>query len=205
VAVANSHATRRYFPSVQRVIPIGVDLACFRPHGPRSPQPSILFVGTLRGRKRGAQLVQAFARVVRPALPEAELWLVSEAGVDVPGTRYFAKPDTAALAELYRRAWVFCLPSAYEGFGIPYVEALASGTPVVATPNDGACEILADGQYGILTDLNHLGTALLDLLRDPPRRAALAARGLNRAPEFALERVVEEYEKLFRIELKDRG
>ncbi|HXH13642.1 MAG TPA: glycosyltransferase family 4 protein [Alphaproteobacteria bacterium] len=197
-AVAASHATRRYFPFVRRVVPLGIDLACFHPDGARSPRPSILFVGTLRGRKGGDKLVQAFERVVRPALPEAELWLVSEAPADAPGTRYFNKPATTALAELYRRAWVFCLPSAYEGFGLPYVEALASGTPVVATPNDGACEIMANGRYGVLTDVEALGPALLDLLRDPQRRAELAVCGLSRAQDFDLNRVVAEYEALFR-------
>lgn len=197
-AVVDSAATRRYFPFVRHVIPIGVDLRLFHPSAGRSTQPSILFVGTLRGRKRGAQLVEAFEQVVRPALPEAQLWLVTESPANVPGTYYFPKPDTTTLAELYRRAWVFCLPSAYEGFGIPYIEALASGTPIVATPNDGACEILANGRYGVLAELDRLGATLVDLLRRADRREELAARGLQRAAEYDLERVVEMYEDLFK-------
>jgi glycosyltransferase involved in cell wall biosynthesis len=199
VAAANSHATTRYFPSLHTVISPGIDLRCFHPDGPRSARPSILFVGTLRGRKRGADLVRAFERVVRPALTDAELWLVSEAPVRDPGVRYFGRLDAEALADLYRRAWVFCLPSAYEGFGIPYVEALASGTPVVATPNDGACEILVDGRYGVLIGLEQLGPALLDLLHDAARRTELAERGVARAQAFDLEHVVGAYEKLFGV------
>jgi phosphatidylinositol alpha-mannosyltransferase len=197
VAVANSHATLRYFPFARHVIPIGVDLARFYPAAYRNAPPSILFVGTLRGRKRGVELVKVFDRIIRPALPETELWLVSEAAADVPGVKFFAKPDNDTLAELYRCAWVFCLPSAYEGFGIPYAEALASGTPVVSTPNDGAQEILAGGRYGVLCDLDRLGQVLLDLLRDPARRAQLAEHGRARAQEFDSERIVERYEQLF--------
>ncbi len=50
------------------------------------------------------------------------------------------------LCELYQRAWILCLPSTYEGFGVPYIEAMASGTVAVASPNPGAKEILDNGK-----------------------------------------------------------
>ena len=53
------------------------------------------------------------------------------------GITVLGRLDDEELAREYRAAWVFCLPSSYEGFGIPYAEAMASGTPVVATPNPG--------------------------------------------------------------------
>ena len=52
-----------------------------------------------------------------------------------PGVRVLGRLGAEALADAYRRAWVFCLPSDYEGFGIPYAEALASGTPVALLTN----------------------------------------------------------------------
>ena len=58
--------------------------------------------------------------------------------------------DDAELASLYRRAWAYVTPSTYEGFGLPYLEAMACGTPVVATPNPGSVEILDHGKYGVL-------------------------------------------------------
>ena len=89
--------------------------------------------------------------------------VTQDAPADVgPGVEVLGRLDDEALAEAYRRAWVFCLPSDYEGFGIPYAEALASGTPVVATPNVGARYVLDDGRAGVIVDLPELGRALVD-------------------------------------------
>ncbi len=57
------------------------------------------------------------------------------------------------LADEYGRAWVFCLPSSYEGFGIPYAEAMTAGLPVVATPNVGARYVTDEGAVGSLVEL----------------------------------------------------
>ena len=141
----------------------------------RHRHPVILFVGTLAGRKRGRMLLELFQSQIRPALPDAELWMVAERNVQAPGVVCFPTPDEQTLADLYRRAWVFCLPSTYEGFGVPYIEALACGTPVVATPNAGAREVLEEGRWGILAPPPKLGAALLSLLQDTPRRPAFGA------------------------------
>ncbi len=115
-----------------------------------------------------------------------------------PGVRVLGRLDDEALADAYRRAWVFCLPSDYEGFGIPYAEALASGTPVVATPNLGAKYVLDDGRAGELVDLPNVGATLVALLVDADRRAVMRAAGLARAREFSLSSVVDRYEELYR-------
>ena len=200
--VAVSAGTRRYVPGIELVIPNSVnrDVFCPGPHLNRHlihRHPAILFVGTLAGRKRGQMLLELFQTQIRPALPEAELWMVAERSVQAPGVVCFQNLDEHALADLYRRAWVFCLPSTYEGFGIPYIEALACGTPVVATPNDGARELLEDGKWGVLAPESELGPTLLSLLKDAPRRQSLAKRGLERAEDFALDQVVDAYEALF--------
>ena len=74
------------------------------------------------------------AREVRPRVPDAEVWLVEPRRRRGAGRRAFGAVDEATLHELLRRAWVMCLPSAYEGFGRPYIEAMAAGTAVVASP-----------------------------------------------------------------------
>ena len=200
--VAVSACTGQFVQGIEHVIPNSVDTEVFCP-GPnlkyqhRHNHPAILFVGTLSGRKRGQMLLDLFQNQIRPALPEAELWMVSERNVQAPAVFSFVNPSESDLADLYRRAWVFCLPSTYEGFGIPYIESMACGTPVVATPNAGARELLEDGKWGVLAHPSELGTTLLSLLNDQARRCSLAQLGLQRAKAFAQDRVVDAYEELF--------
>lgn len=200
--VAVSAGTRQFVPGIDLVIPNSVDFRVFCPgpnlnHHLRHSYPVILFVGTLAGRKRGQMLLELFQDEIRPALPKAELWMVAERNIQAPGVVCFMNPDDSALADLYRRAWVFCLPSTYEGFGIPYIEAMASGTPVVATPNSGARELLEDGKWGALARPSELGPTLLSLLNDHQRRRNMAQLGLQRAEAFAQDRIVDAYEALF--------
>ncbi len=199
LSVGISRDTASCITGIDEVIPCGVDLRVFRPPAqPRSSVPSILFVGTVRGRKRGGLLLDTFERQVRPALPSAELWMVCEPGEPRDGVRWCGKVSTERLVELYQQSWVFCLPSAYEGFGVPYVEALACGTPVVASPNPGAREILQDGRYGVLASDDTLGTTLLSLLSDDGRRSELGEVGLARAADFDWNLLAERYEEVYR-------
>jgi glycosyltransferase involved in cell wall biosynthesis len=145
-------------------------------------------------------LLQKFRNDVLARIPEAELWMVCEERVEGPGVRWFGRVSEVVLAELYRKAWVFCLPSSYEGFGIPYVEAMASGTAVVATPNPGAREVTAYGYYGLLAEERDLGAQLAGLILDSSRRKRMESRGLRRAQEFGWDRVCGRYEDLYRGE-----
>ncbi|GMA24901.1 glycosyl transferase family 1 [Luteimicrobium album] len=198
--VVVSPATRRWYPWVHGVIPNGVDLTRFAPDdGARADHPVVLFVGTWAGRKRGAELATQFRDVVRPTLPEAELWMVTRDAPPNPGdgVRVLGELSDAELADVYRRAWVFCLPSDYEGFGIPYVEAMASGVPVVATPNPGARYVTDEGRVGVLAELSEIGPTLRGLLGDPGGLVELRQSGLQRAATFALTTVVDDYERLY--------
>jgi phosphatidyl-myo-inositol alpha-mannosyltransferase len=192
-----SSVTRRYIPWIRHIIPCGVDLSAFNPGDQKSEAPSILFVGTILGRKRGAMLHQMFLSQVKKAIPDAEMWSVSEEKIDGPGVKWFGRVSRDVLADLYRKAWVFCLPSSYEGFGVPYIEAMASGTPVVASPNDGAVEVTANGKYGLLAQDGELARTLISLLGDEPRRRQLRDLGFERSRDFSWTKVCEQYEALF--------
>jgi glycosyltransferase involved in cell wall biosynthesis len=195
--VACSENTRRWVPWVRSVVPCGVDLKRFQP-GVRTPYPSLLFVGTYRRRKRGSLLMDAFQRDVLPVLPDAELWMVCEDAPDRPGVKVLGRVSDADLADLYGRAWAFCLPSTYEGFGIPYVEAMASGCPIVATRNPGAVEITRNGQLGVIADDDRLGEQILRLLTSPSERDRLARLGLDAAASYDLATVASTYEDIYR-------
>ena len=192
--VSVSHNNRKYIPFAREVIWNGVDLTVFRPGTFKSPNPSILFVGTMDYRKRGSALLDIFQREIRSAIPNAELWIArEEKPVEAEGVRWFGRVSLEKLVELYQQAWVFCLPSSYEGFGVPYIEAMASGTAVAATPNVGALEVLENGKYGRIADLPELGATLLELLRDERQRKAMEQRGLIRAQEFSWDSIVRAY------------
>ena len=195
--VAVSENTRRSNPFVARVIANGVDTAVFRASPlEKTSFPSIVFVGALKGRKRGQFLLDVFCKVVRPAFPTAELMFVGTPGPVVPGVTYYTGVDDTQLASLYRRAWVYASPSTYEGFGLPYLEAMACGTAVVAASNPGSLEVLADGRYGRVVDSGEFGSALLQLLADGDSRHALEVSGLQRAQQFSLATMIDHYEAL---------
>jgi glycosyltransferase involved in cell wall biosynthesis len=203
--VAVSRNTTRHNPFVRRVIPNGVDLAAFAPDpAAKTEFPSVLFVGTLDGRKRGRLLVEWFRDHVRPRRPDARLWVVSAAGAPESGVQYFPGVGDAELARLYRAAWVYASPSRYEGFGLPYVEAMASGTPVLASPNPGSREVLGGGRFGVLSGDADFPAALAGLLADAGLRRELARCGLARAREYGREAMLDRYEALLE-ELCDAG
>ena len=199
--VAVSPATRIWTPWVRGVIPNGVDTGRFAAdQAPKAERPTILFVGTWGGRKRGALLAEQFLDVVRPQIPDAVLRMVTQDAPADPGEgiEVLGRLSDEDLRRAYAEAWVFCLPSSYEGFGIPYVEAMASGVPVVASPNIGARYVTAEGTLGVLAEDSELGAALVRLLTSEPERRRLAELGRKRAAEFSLKRVVDEYERVYR-------
>lgn len=199
--VVVSPATRRWLPWVRRVIPNGVDALRFRPAPEkRAAVPTVLFVGTWNNRKRGAELARQFQQDVLSRVPNARLEMVCrDAPPDPgPGVTVLGELTDAELVTAYQRAWVFCLPSDYEGFGIPYAEAMLTGLPVVATPNVGARYVTDDGRAGMLAPLPEIGTALARVLSDESYRAALSAQSLTRGRVFTLAGVVDAYERLYR-------
>jgi len=194
---------------VRGPLPIGVDVQpalATTPHGVDVPRtaggerdgpPTVLFVGTWNGRKRGRLLCEAFVRDVRPRVPDARLQMVCDELPAAPaGVEWVPAPDDATLAELYRRAWVFCLPSSYEGFGLPYLEAMAHGVPVLATPNPGARHVLA-GDAGLLVEPARLGAEIARVLLDGERRRELALRARERARAFSWDAALDAHERAY--------
>jgi glycosyltransferase involved in cell wall biosynthesis len=194
--VGVSENTARSNRFVRRIIPNGVNTDTFFPDElERSKTPTLLCVGALAGRKRGAWLVDQFVARIAPRCPGVELHMVSEPGASVPGVTYHTGLSDDELASLYRRAWLYVSPSTYEGFGLPYLEALASGTPVVATLNPGSCEVLDQGCGRLVEDAEFADT-VVQLLALPVLRAAMGRAGLERASQFSLTRMLDAYEAL---------
>ena len=159
-----------------RIVPHGVD-PVFTPDGPRAPGEYVLAVGTLEPRKNLGRAVEAAGEAgVELRVVGARGW----GGVEVNGW-VGEVPDTE-LAALYRGAGAVLYPSLYEGFGLPVLEAMACGTPVV-TSAATAMEEVAGGAAVLVDplDVASIADGIRDALR---RRDELTAAGLARAGAF---------------------
>ena len=198
VTTAISCNTRRFMPGIDMVVPCAIDRAYKPiPTNNRFDEPTILLVaGLLGGRKRGHLVLSAF-REVRRQLPSARLIAVTHDAIDQPGVMAVSNVPTQDLAILFQRSWVLCSASSYEGFGLPLAEAMASGLPVVSTPNPGALEVLRGGELGRIVQPESLVEALLGVLDDKTLATDLRIRGLEAAKIYSVEKVCSQYEAAY--------
>jgi glycosyltransferase involved in cell wall biosynthesis/SAM-dependent methyltransferase len=157
----------------------------------------VLAVGTLEPRKNLPRLVEAYRRLPPGLQNRHPLVVVGALGwqtgetlraLESLGDRAIGLGyvSDAALQEAYRRCAVFCYPSLGEGFGLPVLEAMAAGAPILTSSVSSLPEVGGDAvAYADPYDANALAAALRSLLDDGPRRAELARRGPLRAAEFS--------------------
>jgi glycosyltransferase involved in cell wall biosynthesis len=176
------------------VVPNGVDDR-FTSDGPAADGDYVLAVGTLEPRKNLPRLVEAARR------NEVELRVVGArgwGGVELGGNgvRWLGEVGDEQLASLYRGALCFAYPSVYEGFGIPVLEAMACGAPVV-TSRGTAMEEVADGA-AVLVDPRDPADLAAGIERAAAERETLVARGLERARAFRWDAVAEQTVSVYR-------
>lgn len=163
--------------------------------------PYLLYVGGHEERKNLVRLVHAFAllrsrhgldyRLVlagpAPAIPAKLAALLNDEGVR-DAARYFGNVTDPTLQALYRAARVLVFPSVYEGFGLPLLEAMASGTPVVAASASCLPEVAGDAAlFFDPLDVEELVERLRMALTDESLRRQLIAKGIVRAAQFPWE------------------
>jgi glycosyltransferase involved in cell wall biosynthesis len=170
------------------------------PATPASPA-TILYVGRMDPYKNVPQLVRVFARLVRQSAKPLRLQMIGprdarypqvaetiaaeqmEAHIDWPGY-----VDGDALLRAYQMASVFVLPSLYEGFGLPVLEAMACGTPVICSDRASLPEVAGDAALLVNPDSeDDLLRALTSVLDDSATAARLRTKGLERARAFTWE------------------
>jgi glycosyltransferase involved in cell wall biosynthesis len=200
-------------PQQLRVVPLGVDTELFKPsHQPRVPGRIIAISSADRPLKGIGHLLHAVAKL--RAEHDLELQLVAKLEPNGPTEKLIAELGISDivhttsglsdedLAGLFASAEIACIPSLYEGFSLPAVEAMASGTPIVASRAGALPEVLgADGECADLVtpgDVNELIAALGRQLDSPERRQWLGTAGRRRALDvFSWESVAAQTVRVY--------
>ncbi len=167
------------------------------------PQRYILHVGTIEPRKNLVRLIEAYHRLrqeVSPPVPQLVLagalgWMSEEVFRRVKAlgleddVRFVGRVEGAVLPALYNGARLFAYPSLYEGFGMPVLEAMACGTPVVTSNVSSLPEVAGDACLLVdPTDVRQVAQAMARLLEDDALRDRLRQKGLARAAQFRWDR-----------------
>ncbi len=224
VVLTGSEATRDQIARVYgidpdriRAVPYGVDLHIFRPEIPggrdQVGKPYVLFVGILHPRKNIDGLRQAMVQLADHGLPHVlaivgspardrpdPTDLIEAATAELPGRpgRVIAidNPTEPELAALYAGAAAFCLPSWFEGFGLPALEALACGAPVVVSDRGSLPEVVGDAGIVTTPEPDAIAAALANAIDIGPLRMGGPAR--ERAETMPWSRTVDGWHSVLR-------
>jgi glycosyltransferase involved in cell wall biosynthesis len=164
------------------VVPNATDAATFTPDGPRADGDYVLALGTLEPRKNLPRLAEATRRLgLELRLVGAPGW--GEVDLDGDGVQWLGRLPDDEVAALYRGALCFAYPSLYEGFGIPVLEAMRCGAPVVTSAGSAMEEVA--GAAAVLVDPLDPEAIADGIRRAIDGRAELRAAGLERSQLFS--------------------
>ena len=171
----------------------------------------MLYVGNIKPHKNLVRLIEAFAELRRTGFDEVKLLIIGDQISKLPAlrravhshklhkhVRFLGYVSDQTLGVLYRLAAAFVFPSLYEGFGLPPLEAMASGTPVVTSNVSSLPEVA--GEAAVLVDpydVDSIVDGMRRVLSDPALAAALRRKGVERAREFSWERSVAKTRQVY--------
>ena len=209
---ATDCAKHGFDPGRVRVVPWGVDVSEPSAEDHRwvrdrfeIRRPFVLWTGTVEPRKNLTRMIEAFARIegdIELLLAGPEGWNQNLDALIARGggrARALGFVESHELKALYAQALAFCYPSLMEGFGLPVLEAMAQGAPVV-TSRGTATEEVAGGAAVLVDpkDARSIADGLRSVLDDAAFRERLRAAGRARAAELTWERCAREMQKVYR-------
>ena len=166
--------------------------------------PFVLYAGNIKPHKNVDRLIEAFAKLRTRGLGHVNLLIIGDEISKYSSlrrlvhrhqirqqVRFLGFVETNTLAALYRLARVFVFPSLYEGFGLPPLEAMASGTPVIVSNTSSLPEVVGDA--ALLIDPRNadaIADAMVRVLTDEGVRSDLVRRGFERVKQFSWDRSV---------------
>jgi glycosyltransferase involved in cell wall biosynthesis len=171
----------------------------------------VLYVGNIKPHKNLVRLIEAFAELRRTGFEDVKLLIIGDEISKLPAlrravhshklhkhVRFLGYVSDQTLGILYRLASTFVFPSLYEGFGLPPLEAMASGTPVVTSNVSSLPEVAGDAAVLVDPyDVDSIVDGLRRILSDPALAAELRRKGLERAREFSWERSVAKTRQVY--------
>jgi glycosyltransferase involved in cell wall biosynthesis len=208
--IAVSNQTKRDIEKIFTVAPEKVKVVyngnSLKESAPRaiSNKPYLLFVGTLEPRKNILSILDAFERVRNKGI-FFHLYLIGKVGwssskilekiashpfsADISRLSYV---DSESIVSFYREAFCLLFPSLYEGFGLPVVEAMSMGCPVIATALASIPEVGGDACLYVKQDPESIAEGIVKLYEDEELRRALGAKGLQQARKFSWKTCADE-------------
>ena len=171
----------------------------------------LLYTGNIKPHKNLVRLIEAFARLRQRGFDDVSLLVIGDEMSKLPAlrravhtlklhkhVRFLGHVSDQTLAALYRLASAFVFPSLYEGFGLPPLEAMASGTPVITSNVSSLPEVT--GGAALLVDpydVDAIVDGIAQVLTSPDLAASMRRRGLERAREFSWERSVQRIRTIY--------
>ncbi len=177
--------------------------------------PYVLSVGTIQPRKNYQMLIQAFKKVAQQhphslIISGGKGWLYDDMMAEIDKqelngrVRFIGFVDDADLPTLYSAATLFAFPSLYEGFGLPLLEAMGCGVPVITSNASSLPEVV--GETAVQLSPHHpqqWTNALLELIDDPTRRTQLVAQGFRQVRQFSWTRAAYQLLSLYQTLKQD--
>lgn len=205
------------FQTKLKVIWNGIHLENYVPNEMPVRNNTIVSVGRFVRKKGFDVLIEAFAKVKNQYVDakliiagdgiEMENWQAAQARqlAIQASVNFLGLVDNKQIPDVIKMGKVFVLPSRNEAFGITVLEAMALGTPVIATDSGGVREIIEDNRYGYIVPVENselLAQRMIELLHDNEKCEEFRKNGLNRVQTFSIENVISMYDEVIQENIK---